>query len=138
MPEQLQSKKRKARKDHICSYCGEVIKKGTIYDWAKLIYEGSLYEWKNHLECGVIASNLWSYIDPDEGMTEEDFQEGCFEFCRTFICQGCEKYDCESDKCEDDKRYCIDKIYQLLQTHNFKHIKMENGWMKKWVLEEKK
>ena len=86
MPDILQEKERKARKPHVCDYCGKTIEKGEAYEWAKLKYDGTIYEWKNHKKCGFIASELWSYIDPDNGMTEEDFQEGCREFCHAFVC----------------------------------------------------
>jgi len=137
MPETLQEKKRIARKNHICSYCGEVIEKGSTYDYAKLVYEGRLYEWKNHIDCGIIASSIWKYVDPDNGMTEEDFQEGCADFCNTFICPGCDKYNNESDECNEDKRYCIDKITEVLKTNTFKRVKKDGDWMEKWILEPK-
>lgn len=122
---ELDGKERVARKQHYCSYCNGIIEKGESYEWAKLIYEGQLYEWKNHKKCGFIAHELWDYIEPDEGMTEEDFNEGCAEFCSTFICPGCEAatHDCY---------YCLDKIYDFLQTHDFRRVKSENGWTNAW------
>ena len=137
MPDILEEKNRIARKEHKCSYCNETIEKGTKYEFAKLIYEGRLYEWKNHIGCGMIASKLWNFIDPDDGMTEDDFHEGCREFCNIFICPGCDKYNKESDECIEDKTYCIDKITEILKTHDFKRVKKDGDWMVKWVLELK-
>ena len=120
MPDVLQEKERKARTEHICSYCGEAIKKGEIYDWAKLVYDGDLYEWKNHKKCGFIASQLWEFADPDEGMTEDDFMDACARFCRTFVCPDCPHADKETYddlECNEDKSFCADKIYDFLQTH---------------------
>ena len=103
MPEILAERERKAAKCHTCSYCGEVIQKGEVYDWAKLEFDGRLYEWKSHKRCSLIASELWSYIDPDNGMTAEDFDEGCTAFCRAFICPGCPSADKEAEDCREDK-----------------------------------
>lgn len=126
MPQTLDKKDRLARKPHICSYCGGVIAKGETYEWAKLAYEGELYEWKNHKECGAIATTLRNYIDPDEGMTEEDFREGCAAFCGEFICPDCK------DK-EEDCYYCLDKIYDFLQKNDLKRITPQGDWTQKWV-----
>lgn len=120
MPDILAERERKAAKLHTCSYCGETIQKGELYDWAKLAFDGRLYEWKSHKKCSFIADELWSYIDPDEGMTAEDFNEGCTAFCRAFICPGCPTADQEAEECKEDKTYCTDKIYDLLQTHDFR------------------
>lgn len=135
MPDLLEQKDRKARKPHTCNYCGEVIQKGEVYEWAKLCYDGQLYEWKNHKKCGFVSSALWSYIDPDEGMTDEDFSNGCFEFCREFICKDCQKFDADSEDCKDYLMYCVDKIYDFLQTHDFKKDS-ERPWI--WKCFDKK
>lgn len=126
MPQVLDNHDRIARKQHTCSYCRGIIEKGKTYEWAKLAYEGELYEWKNHKECGFIAHQLWQYIGPDEGMTEEDFQEGCASFCAEFICSDCKE---KEEKCY----YCIDKIYEFLQKNDFKRITPPRDWMQKWV-----
>ncbi len=119
MPEILAERERKAAKCHTCSYCGEVIQAGEVYDWAKLAFDGRIYEWKSHKKCYFIASELWSYIDPDEGMTEEDFNDGCTEFSRVFICPDCPSFERETGDCQEEKCFCTDKIYSLLQTHDF-------------------
>ena len=126
MPEILDEKDRKARKEHSCDYCQEPIKKGETYEWASL-KDDELYEWKNHKRCGSIARELWNFIDPDNGMTESDFQEGCAEFCNIFVCHSCTDGD-------EDCYYCLDKIYEVLQR---KELALERGpyggWA--WVLE---
>lgn len=128
MPEILDEKDRKARKEHSCDYCQEIIKKGETYEWASLKAD-ELYEWKNHKRCGFIARELWSFIDPNDGMTESDFQEGCAEFCDVFICKGC------SDR-DEDCYYCLDKIYEVLQR---KKLELEHGkcGILYWVLKER-
>lgn len=127
MPEILKRRDRKAAKCHTCSYCGEVIQKGEVYDWAKLAFDGRLYEWKSHKKCSFIADELWSYIDPDNGMTEEDFDQGCTAFCHAFICPDCPSFEREAKDCGEERSYCTDKIYNLLQTHDFGRDP-ENPW----------
>ena len=120
MPEVLDQKDRKAREAHTCSYCGDVIEKGEVYHWSKLKYEDQLYEWKAHKKCVSIASDLWDYVDPYNGMTEDDFCYAYQDFCRTFICPDCQRFDKDAHDCEKDLSFCTDKIYELLQTHDFK------------------
>ena len=129
MPEILAERERKAAKCHACSYCGEEIQKGEVYDWAKLTFDGQLYEWKSHKKCFCIASALWNYIDPDNGMTAEDFDEGCADFSRVFVCPDCPSFDRETGNCAEEKTYCTEKIYSLLQTHDFcRDQKMPWAW----------
>lgn len=71
----IATKQRIAVKDHKCNFCGLTIPKGEKYDWQKNVYEGALYEWKAHLSCCDIASELSMYDYADEGVTEEDFKE---------------------------------------------------------------
>jgi len=42
---------RKARKDHRCIYCGELINKNDTYTFQKGNYEGRWFESKMHPEC---------------------------------------------------------------------------------------
>lgn len=122
MPDILDRKERIARKEHSCSYCNEKIAIGEKYEWAKLKSGSELYEWKNHIKCGVIAQELWSYIDPYNGMTEYDFQQGCADFCGEFICPYCKEKN-------EDCYYCLDKIYNLLQTHDFSLTAVPDGYL---------
>jgi hypothetical protein len=121
MIEELKLQMPKARKDHTCDYCGKIISKGTVYDRAVLKFD-YIYEWKNHVECGFIASALWNFIDPDEGMRTEDFQEGCQLYCERFVCPHCDKYDKEIEGCSEDEVVCYDKVYERLKTHPLKHV----------------
>lgn len=122
MLETICQKSRKARKQHTCNYCGNKIEVGQVYNHAVMKFD-DVYTWKAHLECIQIATELWGFIDPLEGMTEDDFQYGCNDFCRTFICPDCECWDKEADECEKDETFCADKIYAFLQTHDFRHTK---------------
>lgn len=126
MPEILYQKERKANKLHVCDYCGEIIPVGEVYNHSKLKFD-DIYEWKSHLKCITIATALWEYIDPDDnGMSEEAFQDGCFDFCRNFICPACSSFD--GDDCNEFKHFCIDKIHEKLLTHDLKLGKGPRGW----------
>ncbi len=48
---QLQDSQPKARKDHKCSWCGELIHKGTIYNYSTGIFDGHFYTSHTHDEC---------------------------------------------------------------------------------------
>lgn len=127
MPDIISECDRKARKPHTCSYCGQIINPGEIYHHAVLKYD-DIYQWNSHKKCDFVSGALWAYIDPDEGMTEDDFQEGCSNFCREFICPNCATWDDESGECRNDLNFCVDKIYDFLQTHDFKRVKDKHGW----------
>ena len=67
-------------------------------------------------------------------MTADDFQDACGEFCRMFICPDCDKWDKEArevgPECEDS--FCIDKIFDFLQTHDFKRVPNKHGYYGVW------
>lgn len=134
--ETLDRRERKARKEHRCDWCCEKILKGEVYDWSKHIYDGYLYEWKTHKKCSYISSELWTYIDPDEGMTGEDFYEGCRNFCETFICPDCHHFDKNDYYCDKDERFCVDKIYDFLQTHEL-YRKKTDTLFEVWAVRER-
>lgn len=62
----------KARKDHICDWCGMVIPKGDKYSYAVYKYD-DIYSWKSHLKCMKLVKQL--KMEGDEGITESIFQE---------------------------------------------------------------
>lgn len=117
MNELLSEKYRKARKDHKCNLCGGHIQKGETYRWSKNVYDGTIYEWHEHKNCSEVCGAIWDYVDPDEGMSDQEFQDGCCEVCQCFICPDCSKYDNETGECEDDVTYCIDKMAEFFKSH---------------------
>ena len=127
---------RKARKDHKCDLCGEVIPKGTTYYWQKDIYDGAFYEWHEHEKCREIARDIWDYADPDEGMDEELFQETLSYVCQTFICPDCDKWHNEFG-CRYEENYCIDKAYDFFRTHEL-YKDGRKGWSEVWKCRVKK
>ena len=132
MPELLNEETRLARKAHKCDYCGENIEKGEKYNVATLKYDGQLYKWKTHEKCHYIAQRLWRYFEPEEGLDEDGFKDGCANFCSNFVCVCCDKMVAETKECTDDHAYCLDKIYDLLKTHT---LKRTDYWTKRWIVE---
>jgi len=118
MPELISSSRPKARKTHKCQLCNKSIAIGEVYRKQFLKYDGQAYDFKEHDRCGEIASYLWNYIDPDEGMTDEHFQEGCQAYCSQFICPMC--VHLIDEDCEDGQNYCLDKIATHLKKYGLK------------------
>lgn len=113
----IEQKNVKARKPYKCDYCGRIIVKGEVHDWQKYIYDGSFYEWRCHLSCARVASAIWEYVDPDEGMSDQDFMDGCQEVCQRFICPDCPHWDKEYEGCDNDESYCIDRMDEFFQKY---------------------
>lgn len=113
----IESKIKTARKSHRCDYCGKNIEKGEEYDYQKSVCDGTFYEWRAHLACTHVASAIWDYVDPDEGMGDQEFVDGCQEVCRRFICPDCQKWNKEYGDCDEDLTYCIDRLDAFFETH---------------------
>ena len=133
MPQIISQCTRRARKPHTCDYCYGTIQPGEEYDHA-VLKEDDIYTWDAHTKCHSIASDLWNFIDPWDWMTADDFQEGCSEFCRVFICPDCEKWDKEAREIgpDCDNSFCTDKIYEFLKTHELRKIRDKHGYMRVW------
>ena len=106
-----------ARKKHTCDYCGEAINVGELHHWGKYIYDGHFYEWRSHLACKRIASAIWDYVDPDEGMSDQEFMDGCQEICQRFVCPDCPHWNKEYDDCDKDESYCLDRLDEFFKTY---------------------
>lgn len=126
MPELISQKIRKAKKPHICDYCWEKINPGEKYNHAVLKYEGNIYGWDCHIHCLAISTEIWDMVDPDIGMTAEEFQDACAELCRLYICPGCDQLDKDGD-CKQEKLFCTDKLIALMKTHTLERVKDEQG-----------
>lgn len=128
MIEVLRHVERIARKPHQCSFCNGIIYAGEKYEYSVNKFD-DIYEWKNHIACGRIASELREYIDPEEGITSDDFQEACHQFCKTFICPECPCCEVENDgDCMENNDYCLHKIDALLQTHELVKVAGKYRW----------
>lgn len=76
MPEKLRYEYPIARKEHTCMWCGGKIAVGEQYGRQTLLYDGRLYEWKNHRECAELAGSLDMFDEcGEEGLDEEYFKE---------------------------------------------------------------
>jgi len=64
----------KARKTHVCNWCGCTIPVGEIYQTQTLKYD-DIYTWKNHIKCMEVAHELKMFDECDEGVTGADFYE---------------------------------------------------------------
>lgn len=71
----MPQRKVKARKEHRCDYCCNMIRTGTSYLRSTHIYDGDIYNWKTHKHCQEVAEKLNMFEDCDEGLTTEGFQE---------------------------------------------------------------
>ena len=72
----LSDTKPKARKDHRCSCCLGLIRKGVTYSRTTCIYDGRMYDWLSCPGCDDIASAVFNWIAyADEGVTADDYDE---------------------------------------------------------------
>lgn len=137
MQEMIAQKNVKARKAHHCDYCGGIIEKGELHDWSKHIFDGDFYEWRCHMACARVASAIWDYVDPDEGMSDQDFMDGCQEVCQRFICPDCPHWNKEYDDCDEDETFCIDRMDAFFKTHEL-YMAERRGYAQIWKCREKK
>ena len=134
MYQNLSRKDRIARKEHRCDWCNETINKGEKYYYETFIYDGEMCDWKSHLSCERIVSAIWDYIDPDEGMSADEFSEGCADVCREFICPDCPEWNKEYSECEKDESYCLDRIDKFFETHEM--YAAREGYYRIWRCRE--
>ena len=87
-----------ARKEYLCGLCGCTINKGQKYHRQTNIYDGCIYDWIEHEECGQIASELDMYdeCDYDEGLSTDLFKEILDDYIEQ------EHYDNITDDIADD------------------------------------
>ena len=117
MVEIIKKVNRVARKPHRCDYCHMMIYEGEEYSYSFLKCNGESYSWYAHKHCDRIAEDLYSYMDPGEGITHEDFDEGCYNFCQDFVCPYCDSFNHDDLECNENGMYCIDHIAKFLETH---------------------
>lgn len=111
---------RKARKRHSCGLCGRPIEKGERYEEQRCIGDGGPYTFRAHERCQRISDAIWDYVDPDNGMTQDDFCDAVNGLMRTFYCPfRCDRFDKENVECREGRRGtgCIAKFDEYLKTH---------------------
>ena len=70
-----------AKKDHVCQFCGGVIKEGERYNRTTISYDGDVYDWKSHLHCLELTANLdMNRFCEDCGLTEEGFEAAISDY----------------------------------------------------------
>ena len=72
--------KRKARKKHVCSWCGEIIEKGSFYLRRFCSNDGAGSTIKEHPECAHAENHYYSETDENEWE--------CYFFTRGCICES--------------------------------------------------
>ncbi len=134
----IETRTKKARKALRCDYCGKTIEKGEEYSYQKNIFGGTfyVYERHTHLACSRVASAIWDYVDSDEGMSDQAFQDECREICRGYICPDCSDWNYESCDFSLDETYCIDKIDEFFKTHEL-YKAAETSLFEFWHVREK-
>lgn len=91
--------KTKARKQHKCSYCNGVIDKNEIYNISSHKYDGTVYTWKSHIDCDLIAGKLNWFEYCDEGLTMDDFIESAKnEWCKIMSVHFNDEYESKDFK----------------------------------------
>jgi len=70
----LSQSKPKARKAHLCEWCGRTIEPGEVYQRAALLSDDGFYDWANCLHCAalVVLCDIDGY---GEGVTDDDITE---------------------------------------------------------------
>lgn len=112
----------KANKDHRCDFCYERIRQGEIYVTSTHKQDGTIYNWKTHTHCSVIASRLKMYDDRDEGLSADGFQESIHSeyldlHITKFSEQDAQKY---SDIIQQLRRVRFeDKLMYVIRHYNF-------------------
>lgn len=104
----ISTTERKARKQHMCNYCGLPIEIGETYELQVNINEGELYSWKSHLSCNDIASELDMYDNCDDGLTGETFREYIQEEYRNIM-------HTEFNEIYESKDFSYPEFYEQLE-----------------------
>lgn len=138
--EMLSCKIVKARKEHLCNMCATKIAKGERYEHQTNKCDGRIYEWRTHLHCKKICSEIWDYVDPDEGMTGDDFRDAVKELMHQFYCPcACTEYIKAFGDCERgfDREVCVKRFAQFMETHELQKASGEDGQRWRMVENEK-
>lgn len=123
----------KAKKIHKCNLCGRDILPGEKYERQFIRHETEgVYAWKSCKECNLIYQEIWSYVDPWDGMDEDCFSEGIQNFCKDFICPTCHNWDLECKECIEDKwawdKECFNNIIKCLKENSLCYTKEGFGY----------
>ena len=85
----------KARKDHVCEYCGQKISRGEIYSCETGKYDGDMFTRKLCLAC----ENILKEFGNESGGNEFDW-DWVSDWLHDTYCHDCEHGIKEKDDCE--------------------------------------
>ena len=128
----------KARRPHVCDFCGSEIPKGESYEASTCKNEDRIYTWHSHVHCQNLCDEIWHYVDPDNGMTRDDFLGAVRELTQTFYCPfHCEHYDKEVQDCaeEFDDNLCVRRFAAFMETRRLDLV-LEQGRGLCWRVRE--
>lgn len=118
--ETLTDETRKARKQHRCNWCGNIIQKGEKYRHSVNVDGGDMWSFKAHLKCDQIFDAFYKKDHPywDE-CNAEYFEESAIEYLCLHVCPSCPLWTKTEDyhgECGSPNRWhdCIDKLHESL------------------------
>lgn len=91
----------KARKDHVCEFCGQAIRKGEKYSYETGKYEGEIFARKLCLVC----KNILDEFGRDSGESEFEWY-WITDWLSDFFCYDCEHGTKGKDDCEMQPQNC--------------------------------
>lgn len=128
----------RARRPHVCDYCGHAILRGEQYVRACNKFDGRLYTWKSHPRCDRLASALWNYVDPCDGMDAYTFRDAVQTVMSEHYCPGnCPRWS-KSEGCTagNDMTTCLMRFDEFMQTHRFAYVRKPSG-IRVWEMVKK-
>lgn len=81
----IKTTEHKARKPHICNYCGFPIQPGEHYQRDFIHNSGETYEWKSHTDCYTLTGELNMMDHADEGITSDLFYECVNDYHQQYV-----------------------------------------------------
>ena len=87
--ELLRESEKKARKNHICNVCGELIEKGDVYSSQTCVEDGEIITFKSHLDCAEYFGSL----NNEQELLESEFLE--------YLKEDKNKYNIKTDSIQE-------------------------------------
>lgn len=130
MGELISESWRTARKRHECDLCGREITVGEKYYHTVQKDYGEMSTFRTHEKCEFIFMEIRDYVDPNDGMSEEDFMDALYDIRHDFICPDCDNFledDTYGGFCDCDE---VDEVYKCLQKYELYKVRdgCFNGW----------
>ena len=101
---------RKARKEHKCQLCGEVISKGETYVYETGKYDGDFFARHLHPECKKMIDACCDFYGENE-YTED----GVYEYISEEYCYDCVHGQRQEDDCEVKNTFRCPEILRKLK-----------------------